>query len=143
MKAKLITLLAFLFLAAGGLQAQTVNKLNYDRFIKEVWDFEKNPKELVYKGKLPCVIDFYADWCGPCRRVAPILKELAAEYKDDIVIYKVDVVKEQELASAFGINSLPTLLFVPMQGKPQASMGLQPKETLAKYIDEFLLEKKN
>ena len=117
--------------------------LNKADFLAKVFNYEKNASEWKYEGDKPCIIDFYADWCGPCRRVAPILKELAAEYKDDIVIYKVDVVKEQELASAFGINSLPTLLFVPMQGKPQASMGLQPKETLAKYIDEFLLEKKN
>ena len=117
--------------------------LNKADFLAKVFNYEKNASEWKYEGDKPGIIDFYADWCGPCRRVAPILKELAAEYKDDIVIYKVDVVKEQELASAFGINSLPTLLFVPMQGKPQASMGLQPKETLAKYIDEFLLEKKN
>ena len=126
----------------GGSQSKILHiDANYMR--DNIYDFEAHPDTFVYKGTKPAIIDFYADWCGPCRRVAPILKELAAEYKDDIVIYKVDVVKEQELASAFGINSLPTLLFVPRQGKPQASMGLQPKETLAKYIDEFLLEKKN
>lgn len=110
-------------------------------FLTKVFNYEKNSSEWIYEGQKPCIIDFYADWCIPCRRVAPVLKELAAEYKDDIVIYKINVDKEKELATVFGVSSIPMLLFVPMEGKPQASMGVQPKETLEKQIKEFLLKK--
>ncbi|MGP1446944.1 MAG: thioredoxin [Candidatus Limimorpha sp.] len=140
MKAKLITLLAFLFLAAGGLQAQTVNKLNYDRFIKEVWDFEKNPKELVYKGKLPCVIDFYADWCGPCRRVAPIMEKLAKDYEGKIIIYKVNVDQEKQLAATFEAKSIPMVLFFPKKGQPLMQVGALTETQFKEIIDKNLLQ---
>ena len=86
-------------------------------------------------------MDFYADWCGPCKMVAPILDELAKEYDGQIVIYKVDTEKEQELAGAFGIRSIPSILFIPMEGKPEWHRGLWPKASFKKAIDEFLLKK--
>ena len=94
----------------------------------------------VYKGTKPAIVDFYADWCGPCRRLSPVLEKLAEKYKDKIVVYKVDTDKERELAAAFGITSLPTLVFIPMDGKPQASQGALPEEVLEKGINEVLLK---
>ncbi len=115
--------------------------LNKADFLTKVYNFEKNPKEWVYEGDKPCIIDFYADWCGPCKKVAPILKELAKEYQDQIVVYKVDVDKENDLAYAFGIQSIPALLFIPAKGAPQMSMGALPREEFVKQIDGFLLGK--
>ena len=89
------------------------------------------------EGNKPAIIDFYADWCGPCKKVSPILKELAAQYKDDIVIYKINVDNEKELASAFGIQSIPTLLFIPKTGKPQIAQGALSKEQFVEQIDNF------
>jgi len=110
-------------------------------FLLKVHNYEANPTEWKYLGDKPCLIDFYADWCGPCKAVAPILEELAKEYDGKIVIYKIDTDKEQELAAAFGIRSIPSLLFVPMTGKPQMSMGAMPKDQLKKAIEETLLGK--
>lgn len=120
----------------------TVVALNKADFLKKVYNFEKNKEEWVYEGDKPCIIDFYADWCGPCKKIAPVLKELAEQYKGKITIYKVNVDNEKELASTFGIRSLPTLLFVPMKGKPKLSQGALPKEEFVKQIDTFLLDKK-
>ena len=114
--------------------------MNKEMFLKDVFDYEKS-KEWKYKGDKPAIIDLYADWCGPCKAVAPILKELAAEYKGKIVIYKINVDKEKELATAFGIRSIPTMLFVPQTGDPMISQGALPKEELVKQIDNFLLKK--
>lgn len=116
--------------------------LNKADFLSKVYNYEKNQTQWVYEGSKPCIIDFYADWCGPCKKVAPILKELAAQYKDDIIIYKVNVDNEKELAAAFGIQSIPTLLFVPKTGKPQLAQGALPKEELVNQINTFLLGKK-
>ena len=110
-------------------------------FLKKVVDYEGNPTEWKYLGEKPAIIDFYASWCGPCKRVAPILDELAAEYGDKIVIYKIDTEQEQELAAAFGIRSIPTLLFVPMEGKPQMVQGAIGKADFEKIIQEVLLAK--
>lgn len=110
-------------------------------FLKKVADFETNPQEWKYLGDKPCLIDFYASWCGPCKALSPILEELAAEYGDQIHIYKIDTEKEQELAAAFGIRSIPTLLFVPMEGAPQMAQGALPKSTLKEAIDSILLGK--
>ncbi|MDC1107334.1 thioredoxin domain-containing protein, partial [Prolixibacteraceae bacterium] len=90
--------------------------LNREEFINRVMDFTKN-MEWRYKGNKPCIIDFYADWCGPCKAISPILEELAAAYHEDIFIYKVDTEKEIELSALFGIQSIPSLLFVPLDGK--------------------------
>ncbi len=110
-------------------------------FLKKVANYEANPTEWKYLGDKPCIIDFYADWCGPCKAVAPILEELAKEYDGQIYIYKVDTEKEQELAAAFGIRSIPSLLFCPMDEQPQMAMGALPKETFKQAIDEVLLKK--
>lgn len=115
--------------------------LNKTDFLKKVYDFEKNQDVWIYEGDKPCIVDFYADWCGPCRQTAPILKQLAMEYKDQIVVYKVNVDTEKELAMAFGIQSIPTFLFVPLNGDPQLALGAFPKETFEKQIKAFLLSK--
>ena len=100
-----------------------------------------NFEEEVLHSEIPVLVDFYADWCGPCKMVAPILDELAKEYDGQIVIYKVDTEKEQELAGAFGIRSIPSILFIPMEGKPEMAQGAMPKASFKKAIDEFLLKK--
>jgi thioredoxin len=110
-------------------------------FIANVSDFEKNPNEWAYKGVRPCVIDFYADWCRPCKMVAPLMEGFANTYKGQVDIYKVNVDKERELAELFGIRSIPTVLFCPMDEKPQMSQGALAKEDYEKIIKEFLLKK--
>ena len=98
-------------------------------FIAKVANYEKNPTEWKYLGDKPCIIDFYASWCGPCKTIAPILEDLAKEYDGQIYIYKVNTEEEQELAGAFGIRSIPSLLFCPMNGAPQMAQGAMPKES--------------
>lgn len=112
--------------------------LTKESFKEKVFDFETE-KEWKYKGSLPCIIDFYADWCGPCRMVAPVLEELSKEYDGKVNIYKVDTEAEQELAGVFGIRSIPSILFVPMEGQPQMSMGAMPKQNFVQAINEVLL----
>ena len=107
-------------------------------FLTKVFDYENN-KEWKYQGELPAMIDFYADWCQPCKMVAPVLEELSEEYADKIKIYKIDTEAEQELASVFGIRSIPSLLFIPVDGKPQMSQGALPKQALKEAIDNVLL----
>ncbi|MDR0574097.1 MAG: thioredoxin [Tannerella sp.] len=114
--------------------------LNKEDFLKKVYNYEKNKDSLIYEGNLPCIIDFYADWCGPCKKVEPVLKELAKVYSGKIVIYKINTDKEKELAMAFGVRSIPTCLFIPAKGNPQSTMGALPRETFVKVIDEFLLK---
>lgn len=118
-------------------------KLTEKDFLAKVADYKANPREWIYLGEKPAIIDFYADWCGPCKMIAPILEELADEYSEDIVIYKVDTETEQELAAAFGIRSIPSILFIPMKGSPQMAQGALPKATLKEAINEILLGKKN
>ena len=108
-------------------------------FIKDVFDFEKS-KEWKYTGTKPAIIDLYADWCGPCRQTAPIMKELAKEYAGKIVIYKVNVDKQKELAALFNATSIPLFVFIPMKGEPQLFRGAADKATYKKAIDEFLLK---
>ena len=120
-------------------KAGEVVTLNKEAFLAKVFDYEKST-DWVYEGKKPCIIDFYADWCGPCKRVSPILKELAGVYKDELVIYKVDVDAEGELAGLFGIQSIPSLLFVPLNGEPQMSVGALGREELVTQISELLLK---
>ena len=116
-------------------------KLNKADFLAKVVNYETTPNEWNYLGDKPAIIDFYADWCGPCRTVAPILEELAEEYSGKIYIYKIDTDREQELAGLFGIRSIPSILFIPMAGQPQMATGALPKAELKKAIDEFLLVK--
>lgn len=146
----MFTLLAVAMLTScGGNTANTNQKENNMKtihltkaeFLTKVANYEANPKEWKYLGDKPAVIDFYADWCGPCKMVAPILDELAAEYGDSIYIYKINTEHEQELAAAFGIRSIPSLLFVPMDGAPQMAQGAMPKASLKEAIDKVLLNK--
>jgi len=111
--------------------------LNKDTFRTKVFDFEAN-KDWKFSGELPCIIDFYADWCGPCKMVAPILEDLSREYAGKVDIYKVDTEQEQELAAMFGIRSIPSILFVPRDGKPQMAMGALPKESFKDAIKSVL-----
>ncbi|MCE5173813.1 MAG: thioredoxin [Bacteroidales bacterium] len=149
----LLFLTAFIFTGCSAQSAgkdketiKTKNKmgtihLTKEEFLKKVANYETNPQEWKYLGDKPCIIDFYADWCGPCKAVAPIMEELAKEYDGQIYIYKIDTEAEQELAAAFGIRSIPSILFVPMEGKPQMSMGAMPKDQFVKAINEILLKK--
>ena len=116
----------------------TIN-LTKDEFLKRVANYELNPKEWNYLGDKPCIIDFYANWCAPCKMVAPILEELSNEYADQIVIYKVNTEEEQELSAVFGIRSIPSILFCPMEGQPQMAAGALPKTAFKQAIEEVLL----
>jgi len=108
-------------------------------FKEKVFNYETE-QEWSYKGELPAIVDFYADWCGPCKAVAPILEELSDEYQDKIVIYKIDTDKEMELSSLFGIQSIPTLLFIPTKGNPMIQKGALPKNILQQVINQRLLQ---
>ncbi len=121
-------------------KAKTIHLTRAD-FLTKVANFEENPDQWVYLGDKPCIIDFYADWCGPCKMIAPILEELAEEYDGEIYIYKVDTEAEQQLAAEFGIRSIPSLLFVPMDEAPQMAQGALPKDAFKQAIDEVLLKK--
>jgi len=122
-----------------------VRMITKSDFIANIMDFEKNTTQWVYKGKLPCIIDFYADWCGPCRIASPILEEIAREYKGKINVYKVNIDKERELAQIFGISGIPAFLYCPMEGKPSMTSGVAKDKELIKqafreYIEKLLLK---
>ncbi|HEX5169935.1 MAG TPA: thioredoxin [Cyclobacteriaceae bacterium] len=116
-------------------------RLKTEDFKEKVFDYA-NEKEWNYKGTLPAIIDFYADWCGPCKMVAPVLEELAKEYEGKLVIYKVDTEAEQELAAVFGIRSIPTFLFIPAKGQPAMQPGALPKHAFKQVIEEHLIGEK-
>lgn len=120
-------------------QSGEVIIMDKDMFIKNVFDYE-NEKNWKYKGDKPAIIDLYADWCGPCRKAAPIMKELAKEYAGKIVIYKINVDNEKELATFFNATSIPLFVFIPMQEEPQLFRGLADKATYQNIIDTFLLK---
>jgi thioredoxin len=123
--------------------SQTSSKpeyLTYNTFLEKVWDFEKNPEEWIYEGDVPCVIDFYADWCKPCRLVAPIMDDLAKEYDGKVKIYKIDVDKEKRLAQVFQVRSIPSVLFSPKEGRPMMQAGALPKDQYVKIIEDNLLK---
>ncbi len=111
--------------------------LTKEAFLEKVFNFENN-QEWVFEGKVPAIIDFYADWCGPCKMIAPILEQLSEEYGDKINIYKIDTEAEQELAAAFAIRSIPSMLFCPMEGQPQMANGALPKQELERIIADVL-----
>jgi thioredoxin len=113
-------------------------KMSADTFKNEVFDYTKE-QEWKFKGEVPAIIDFYADWCGPCKMVAPILEELSEEYKGKLKIYKVDTETEAELSAVFRIRSIPSILFIPMEGKPMMQAGAIPKSALKEVIEEELL----
>ncbi|RLC51282.1 MAG: thioredoxin [Candidatus Cloacimonadota bacterium] len=111
--------------------------LTKETFMNKVFNYAQN-KEWKFEGELPCVIDFYADWCAPCKIVAPVLEELAEEYKGKVNFYKIDTEDQQELAAAFGIRSIPSILFCPKDGQPQMAVGALPKASLVQAINEVL-----
>ncbi len=111
--------------------------LTTDSFRDKVFDYQNN-KEWKFEGDLPCIIDFYADWCAPCKMVAPLLEELSEEYDGKLKVYKVNTEEERELSSIFGIQSIPSLLFVPKEGQPQMAMGALPKDTFVKAFKDVL-----
>lgn len=125
---------------SNGSGESAVIMLTNDSFKKLVFNYEAN-KEWKYEGSLPAIVDFYADWCAPCRQLSPLVDELAKEYAGKIVVYKVDTEKEKALSQSIGITGLPTLLFIPAEGPPRLSMGALPKASLIKAINEVLLVK--
>jgi thioredoxin len=121
-------------------------KLTKAVFLEKVWDYESSPQEWKYKGEQPALIDFYADWCGPCKTAAPILEEIAGEYKGKVTIYKIDTQVEQELAGVFGISGIPAFLYIPMNGKPTMTSGIartkeDTKKMFTENIEKLLLAK--
>jgi thioredoxin len=130
---------------AGNADDVVVQKLTKVDFYQKIMDLEKSPNVWKYAGKLPCIVDFYADWCGPCRQASPILDELAQKYKGQIIVYKVNTDQEKELAGAFRIESIPAFLLVPLNGKPTMSSGIansreETKAMFEKMIKEILLK---
>jgi thioredoxin len=114
-----------------------IEHLTKETFLNKVFNYEKN-KEWKFEGEKPCIIDFYADWCAPCKIVAPVLEELADDFTGKLDVFKVNTEEEQELAAAFGIRSIPSFLFVPAEGQPQMAMGALPKETFVKAFKDVL-----
>ncbi len=109
--------------------------LTKQKFLDDIFNYESE-KEWNFKGDKPAIIDFYADWCGPCRMVAPIIEELSEEYEGKVAVYKIDTEAEQELAAVFGIRSIPSILFIPVDGQPQMAQGALPKHTFKQVIEE-------
>ena len=138
--AMMILVTAFTVQAQEKKQESKVKHLTYNEFLKKVWNFESNPSTFVYKGKLPAVIDFYADWCGPCRRVAPIMEKLAEEYDGKLLVYKVNTDQERELANAFQVKSIPMVLFIPLEGQPMMQVGAMQEADYKKIVTEKLLK---
>jgi thioredoxin len=112
-------------------------KLNTEEFLEKVFDY-RNEKEWKYRGELPAIVDFYADWCGPCKMISPVLEEISKEYEGRLKVYKVDTDKEAEPSAVFGIQSIPTLLFIPKEGQPQVAMGALPKAKIKDAMREVL-----
>ncbi len=148
-----ILLTGFLMVCFAVMAANPVNaaeggvvRINKDQFKALIMDYEKNPKEWKFAGKLPVVVDFYADWCGPCRLASPALEELAQKYKGKIVVYKVNTDQERELSTVFGISGIPAFLWVPQTGKPTMTSGIAngaeaTKVMFEKMINDILLKK--
>lgn len=130
---KIFVFLLFCGLFMAQTNAQKVIYITTQQFKEKVFDFTKG-KEAKYLGSKPCIVDFYASWCGPCKRLAPIMEEIAAEYADDIIVYKLDIDQERDVARAFGVSSIPQLFFFPTKGMIRVSQGLVPKETIEEAI---------
>lgn len=136
---KIFFLLVLSLLTAIPVTAEDVRYITTEQFRERIFDYTKE-KDWSYKGEKPCVIDFYTTWCGPCKRLAPIMEEMSQQYCDRVVFYKADTERERELAYVFGISSIPQVLYIPAEGKPMLLKGLYPKEEIVKIIDEFLLK---
>ena len=142
-KSVILTLICMAFSANIFAQEKADSKvitLTYNEFIKNVWNFEKSPNIFKYEGKLPCVVDFYATWCGPCRKVSPIMEKIAKEYDGMLIVYKIDVDKEPKLASTFSVRSIPTVLFIPMEGQPMKQVGALSEQQYKQIIENNLLK---
>ena len=142
-KMKKTIILSIFLLFAGSMalaQESKVQHIDYNGFLSKIWDFEKNPNEFVFKGKTAAIVDFYADWCGPCRKVAPILEKLANEDDGQLTVYKVNVDQAQDLASAFQVRSIPTILFIPKKGQPMMQFGALSEADFRKVVEEQLLK---
>jgi thioredoxin 1 len=126
---------------ATTLKEGVVNQMSAQMFIKMVWDYKTNPTTFTFSGDVPVIIDFYADWCRPCRMVAPIMDEFAREYNGKIRVFRVNTDAEQELAQLFQIRSIPAVMFIPKSGKPQMTVGALPKDSFKKIINDVLLVK--
>ena len=136
-------LMAFLcVMAAFPVMAEDVVYLTTEQFKARIFNYETE-REWKYLGNKPCVIDFYTTWCGPCKRLAPIMEELSQTYCGQVVCSKADTERERTLAAIFGINIIPQVLYIPVEGKPMMLKGLYPKEEIVRIIDEFLLKKNN
>lgn len=116
-----------------------VKNIDYKYFVKNIWDIEKYPDSFAYQAKLPCIIDFYADWCGPCRKVAPIMENIAKEYDGEILVYKVNVDNEQKLPTIFKVKNIPTVFFLPKNGQPMSQVGALSKEEYETIINKHLI----
>ena len=138
---KIIVILFLSAIASMPLWAEDVVYITTEQFRARIFDY-KAEKDWKYKGNKPCVIDFYTTWCGPCKRLAPIMEEMSQKYCDQVVFFKADTERERELAYVFGINSIPQVLYIPVEGKPMLLKGLYPKDEIERIIDEFLLGKK-
>lgn len=143
----LILMTTFLLLVVSTSATEPVVKktvkpidMNKAMFLERVFNYEANPEKWNYLGDKPAIVDFHADWCGPCRITSPILAELAAEYGDEIYVYKINVDKERELAGVFGARTLPMFLFIPMDEEPQLGVGALPKRSFREVIETFLLK---
>ena len=138
-------LLCAMFIFSGlATMAQTAKKpeqLTKESFLKKVWNYEESPNEFKYLGDKPCLIDFHADWCGWCKRIAPIIEELCTAYYGQIYVYKIDTDKQKELQALFKVKSLPTLMFIPMNAAPTTILGAQSKEKFEQLINYLLLNK--
>ncbi len=135
---KLMFLCLAALLLALPVQAE-VQYLTTAQFKEKVFDYTKN-RDWKYAGKRPAIIDFYTTWCGPCKRLAPIMETLSEKYKGRVIFYKVDTERERELAALFNISSIPQVLYIPMYGKPQILVGLYPQEQIEEIIEQFLLK---
>ena len=120
--------------------ASKVQHITYQDFLDKIWDFEKSPEEFKFKGKTPAIVDFYADWCGPCRKVGPIMEKLAKDYDGKLAVYKVNVDKEKDLAAAFQVRSIPMVLFIPLEGQPMMQVGSMAESEYKKVVEERLLK---
>ena len=117
-----------------------VKNIDYNFFVKNIWDLEKYPDSFAYEAKLPCVIDFYADWCGPCKKVAPIMEDIAREYEGKVLVYKVNVDKDLKLPTIFKVSSIPTVFFLPKDGQPLSQVGALSKEEYISIINRYLIK---
>ncbi len=145
MKKKLLVAILMLAMGTTAFAQETkeeskVIHLTYKEFLKKVWNFENNPNTFIYKGSVPAIVDFYADWCGPCRRVAPIMEKMAEEYDGRLLVYKINVDQEKELAAAFQVRSIPMVLFIPLEGQPMMQVGAMPEEGYRQIVEEQLLK---